>query len=102
MSKNTTSGGCIQPERLYTRRGFLEASGLSPRQIRKAGRREVEPLWLVVGRKRFIFGSAAIQFIVSLSELERPSLCEGPSHQLESLVPRPETRRERTQIFGLV
>jgi hypothetical protein len=92
--------GVIQPECLYSREAFFEATGISPKRIRAAAQRGVEAPWLTVGKRKYIFGSAAIQFVVSLSELERPSLCE-PMGQLPQLVSRPEERIERTRIFGL-
>lgn len=99
--KQSMSTGIIQPECMYSREAFLEATGISPKQIRAAQRRGVEVPWLTVGKRKFIFGIAAIQYLVSLSELERPSLCEPSGHQLQPLVARPEERIERTRIFGL-
>lgn len=93
--------GIIQPECLYSREAFLEATGISAKRIRAAQRRGVEAPWLTVGKRKYIFGSAAIQYVVSLSELERPSLCETAGHQLQPLVARPEEQIERTRIFGL-
>ncbi len=99
--KRKSPAGVIQPECLYSRRAFLEATGISANRLRDARRRGVEPPWLTVGKRKFLFGSAAIQYIVSLSELERPRLCDEMSHQIEQLIPRGEARCERTRIFGL-
>ena len=102
MSKKSKSSvGRIQPECLYTRRAFLEATGISAKRVRAARRRGVEPTWLNVGKRKFIFGSAAIQYVVSLSELEQPSLCHELPNLPEPMAPRGETRSERTRIFGL-
>lgn len=98
-SKPTT--GVIQPECLYSQRAFLEATGISARRLREARRRGVEPPWLTVGKRKFLFGSAAIQYIVSLSELEQPKLCDELSRQLEPFIPSGETSNDRTRIFGL-
>jgi hypothetical protein len=99
--KQEMASGIIRPECLYSREAFLGATGLSAKRIRDAQREGVEAPWLTVGKRKYIFGSAAIQYVVSLSELERPSLCEPSGHQLQPLVARPEERIERTRLFGL-
>jgi hypothetical protein len=59
----------IAPERLYTLQGFKDASGISGTRIREARLKGVEPLYLEVGRRKFIRGQDAIEYIERLAVL---------------------------------
>jgi hypothetical protein len=65
-SKSGTS--FIAPDYLYTRQGFIEASGISPSRMREARLYGISPKWLDVGRRKFILGRDAIEYILQLSE----------------------------------
>jgi hypothetical protein len=58
----------IDPNRLYTRRGFIVASGLSETRIREAKRRGIELPWLLCGKRKFVRGVDAIAFIERLAQ----------------------------------
>jgi hypothetical protein len=57
----------IAPERLYTLRGFQEASGISQTRMREARRRDIELPTLSVGKRKFVRGTDAIAFIERLA-----------------------------------
>jgi hypothetical protein len=57
----------IAPERLYTLRGFREASGFSQTRMREARLRGIELPTLSVGRRKFVRGTEAIAFIERLA-----------------------------------
>jgi hypothetical protein len=59
----------IDPSRLYTIRGFWAASGISPTRIREAKRRGVELTTIEVGKRKFLRGSDAIEYIERLAAL---------------------------------
>ncbi len=58
----------IAPERLYTLKGFIAASGVSATRIRESRRAGVVLPMLDVGRRKFIRGSDAIEYIERLSQ----------------------------------
>jgi hypothetical protein len=60
----------IAPERLYSLRGFIAASGISETRIRKARRQGIELPSITAGRRKFIRGSSAIAYIERLAEVE--------------------------------
>jgi hypothetical protein len=57
----------IAPERLYTLRGFREASGISPTRMRDARLRGIEVPMLTVGKRKFVRGHDAIAYIERLA-----------------------------------
>ena len=57
----------IDPHRLYTRRGFLAASGLGDNTVRTGRRKGIELLTLTVGRQRYVRGSDGIAWIERLA-----------------------------------
>ena len=61
----------IAPERLYTLKGFMAASGVSATRMREARKAAVTPPMLEVGRRKFIRGSDAIAYLEQLSQLTR-------------------------------
>jgi len=42
----------VDPLRLYSRRGFIVASGLSETRIREAKRRGIELPWVLYGKRK--------------------------------------------------
>lgn len=63
----------IDPDRLYTYRGFQECSGINPTRIREARLQGVKPTLLTVGKRIFIRGTDAIAFVEALAQLPRAS-----------------------------
>jgi hypothetical protein len=59
----------IDPDRMYTRAGFITASGIAPTRLREARLQGLEPKWLAVGRRLFVRGGDAIAFVEQLAEL---------------------------------
>ena len=59
----------IAPERLYTLKGFIAASGISATRMREARRAGITIPTLETGRRKFIRGSDAIEYIERLSRL---------------------------------
>jgi hypothetical protein len=62
----------IAPERLYTLRGFHEASGISQTRVREAWLRGVELPMLTVGKRKFVRGYDAIAYIERLAAETQP------------------------------
>ena len=60
----------IDPRCLYSLRGFQAASGVSATRMREARQSGIVPPMLEVGRRKFIRGSDAIEFIERLSRLK--------------------------------
>ena len=63
----------IDPDRLYSLRGFQEASGISSTRLREGRLQGVQPNWIMVGRRKYLRGVDAIDLIERLSELEPKS-----------------------------
>ena len=61
----------IDPDRLYSLRGFQEASGISATRLREGRLQGVEPNWVKVGRRKFLRGVDAIRLIEELAALSR-------------------------------
>jgi hypothetical protein len=61
----------IAPERLYTLKGFMVASGVSATRMREARRAGISAPMLEVGRRKFLRGSDAIKYLEQLSQLTR-------------------------------
>ena len=59
----------IDPDRLYSLKGFQEASGISATRIREGRLQGVEPRWIEVGRRKFLRGVDAIDLVEQLSAL---------------------------------
>ena len=59
----------LLPDALYKLRGFWIASGISPTRIREARRRGIELPVLNVGRRKFVRGIDAVQFVEKLAAL---------------------------------
>ena len=59
----------LDPDRLYTYRGFQECSGINPTRIREARLQGVTPTLLKVGKRIFIRGKDAIEYIEALANL---------------------------------
>lgn len=70
MSDNRERTSCIAPERLYTLRGFQAASGISGTRMRQAKRQGIECPMLEVGRRKFVRGADAIEYIERLAKLD--------------------------------
>ena len=66
-----TSG--IAPDHLYTRDGFVRASGIAKTRIREARLQGIEPNWLKVGKRYYIRGADGITFIEKLAALSESS-----------------------------
>lgn len=67
----------IDPGRLYTLRGFREASGVSHSRIFTARRQGVALPCLTVGRRKFVRGADAIAYIERLAALHDACCTEG-------------------------
>ncbi len=63
----------IAPERLYALKGFIAASGVSATRRREASQRGIVLLTIEVGRRKFVRGHDAIEYIEKLAQL--------PSHE---------------------
>lgn len=61
----------IDPGRLYTRRGFIAASGVSETRIRSAKKLGIEISTLSVGKRLFYRGADCIAYIEALAALEQ-------------------------------
>ncbi len=59
----------LDPNRMYSLRGFQEASGISPTRIREGRLQGVNPNWIKVGRRKFLRGVDAIDLVERLSQL---------------------------------
>lgn len=59
----------IAPERLYTLKGFIAASGISSTRMREARRAGINLPTLEVGRRKFIRGAEAIDYLEQLGQL---------------------------------
>jgi hypothetical protein len=58
----------LDPERLYTRAGFMEAAGISLTRLSDARHEHgLSPEFFLVGAKQFIHGKDAIEYIVRLA-----------------------------------
>lgn len=60
----------IDPQSLYTRPGFIKASGFAAARIAQLAAEGVRPSWLKVGRRHYIEGSEAIEFIKAAAKHE--------------------------------
>jgi hypothetical protein len=67
MATRAREPSFIDPHRLYSRRGFIAASGISETRIRAAKQRGVELPWLICGKRKFLRGADAIAFIERLA-----------------------------------
>jgi hypothetical protein len=67
----------LDPDRLYSRQGFIHATGISPTRLREARLQGLEPQWLPIGRRFFLRGRDAIAFVESLAELTPRSKAQG-------------------------
>ena len=65
---NSKKSICIDPNCVYSLRGF-QAFGISATRMREARRAGVAPKFLEAGRRKFIRGSDAIEYIERLSRL---------------------------------
>ena len=63
----TKAPSYIAPERLYSLRGFQAAAGVSSTRMREARRAGVSLPTLEVGRRKFVRGTDAIQFLETLA-----------------------------------
>lgn len=59
----------IDPERLYALRGFQAAAGIAPTRMREARLQGLTPTTLKVGKRVFIRGKDAIEYIEALARL---------------------------------
>jgi hypothetical protein len=63
----TSNPTFIDPERLYSLRGFVESSGVSLTRIREASRSMIELRVLRAGKRVFVRGCDGIEFIERLA-----------------------------------
>jgi len=66
MNRETPS--YLAPERLYSLKGFMAASGINATRICKARRVGVELPCVQVGKRKFVRGADAIAYIERLAE----------------------------------
>jgi len=59
----------LRPDSLYTLRGFKDAAGIGHSVIRRARNAGISLPTMTVGRRKFIEGKAAIQFLKSVAKL---------------------------------
>lgn len=69
-SATTNAPSFIAPERLYTHRGMIIATGLSQTRIREASRECVNCRRMWVGKRCFYRGSDIIMYIEQLAALD--------------------------------
>ena len=67
VSATTRNPSVIFADALYSRRGFIVASGLSETRLREAKKRGIEPRRIWVGKRNYIRGRDAIAFIEMLA-----------------------------------
>lgn len=63
----------IDPHRLYTLRGFQIESGVSATRMREGRLQGLHPNLLIVGKRKFLRGVDAIQYIEKLAALPKSS-----------------------------
>lgn len=61
---------CIESGNLYTRQGFIKASGVSATRLAAAAAQGIKPKWLKVGRRLYVAGEDGIRFIRELAAQE--------------------------------
>jgi hypothetical protein len=59
----------IDPDRLYALKGFQEAAGIAATRMREARLQGVVPTTLRVGKRVFIRGRDAIEYVERLAQL---------------------------------
>jgi hypothetical protein len=69
MTAKTAERSYLDPDRLYTLAGFRVASGIAQTRMREARLQGVIPRQLRVGKRIFIRGRDAIEYIERLAEL---------------------------------
>jgi hypothetical protein len=69
MSAKVADRSYIDPDRLYTLTGFRVASGIAQTRMREARLQGVIPRQLKVGKRIFIRGRDAIEYVERLAEL---------------------------------
>jgi hypothetical protein len=67
---STKTPSHIDPNCLYSLRGFQAASGISATRMREARNAGISPKFLEVGRRKFLRGSDAIEYLERLSRLD--------------------------------
>lgn len=67
----TKAPSFIAPERLYSLKGFQAAAGVSSTRMREARRVGIVLPTIEVGRRKFVRGSDAIDYIVALATINR-------------------------------
>lgn len=67
---STRAPSAIHPDSLYSRRGFIIASGISETRLREARMAGLEPRKLWVGKRCYFRGSDIIGFIELLAAEE--------------------------------
>jgi hypothetical protein len=75
MPGTTRTPTAIFPEALYSRRGFITASGISETKLREARKWGIELRKIWCGKRCFIRGRDAIAFIESLAGEEITREC---------------------------
>jgi hypothetical protein len=66
---STKTPSHIDPNCLYSLRGFQAVSGISATRMREARKAAIAPTMLEVGRRKFIRGSDAIAYLEQLAQL---------------------------------
>ncbi len=70
MAAHTTrEPSFVDANRLYSLKGFYNASGVSPTRVREARRMGIKLPTLDVGKRKFVRGSDAIWFIEQLAAM---------------------------------
>ena len=69
MAATTKDRSFIDPNRLYSLRGFQESSGISATRMREARHSGVDLHRIKVGRRVFVRGSDGIEYIERLARL---------------------------------
>ncbi|QDT75202.1 hypothetical protein [Lacipirellula limnantheis] len=74
MSSPTTKRqpSFIDPNRLYALRGFQIDADITPTRMREARLQGVKPTMLKIGKRVFIRGADAIDYLERLAELSAP------------------------------
>ncbi len=72
MTPKVCERSYVDPDRLYSLVGFRIASGISQTRMRKARLQGIVPRQMKVGKRIFIRGVDAIEFIERLAALTAP------------------------------
>lgn len=59
----------IDPDRFYSREGFMSAAGLNQTRMREGRLQGVDVDWVLIGRRKYVRGADGIAYLLRLAEL---------------------------------